>query len=100
MKATYAHIRRGENVYDDEGNFVKNVGGDIYLSHGQNPENTTAIFLDGVRINNDVFEIGLRIEPARDFIFNIIYNYNIESNLTKGINDYLSYVFIRFTLNY
>jgi len=100
LNLVYAHIRRGENVYDDEGNLVKNVGGDIYLSHGHNIENTTAIFLDGVRINNDVFEIGMRIEPARDFIFDIIYNYNIESNLTRGIKDYLSYGFIRFTLNY
>ncbi len=100
LNLVYAHIRRGENVYDDEGNLVKNVGGDIYLSHGHNLENTTAKFLDGLRINNDVFEIGMRIEPARDFIFDIIYNYNIESNLTKGIKDYLGYGFIRFTLNY
>jgi hypothetical protein len=100
LNIVYAHIRRGENIYDDEGNLIKNVGGDIYLSHGHSPENTTAIFLDGVRINNDVFEIGMRIEPARDFIFDIIYNYNIESNLTTGNKDYLSYGFIRFTLNY
>jgi len=100
LNLVYAHIRRGENVYDDEGNLVKNVGGDIYLSHGHNIENTTVKFLDGVRINNDVFEIGMRIEPARDFIFDIIYNYNIESNLTKGIKDYQSFGFIRFTLNY
>ncbi len=83
LNLVYAHIRRGENVYDDEGNLVKNVGGDIYLSHGHVLENTTAKFLDGIRINNDVFEIGIRIEPARDFIFDIIYNYNIESNITK-----------------
>ena len=100
LNIVYAHIRRGENIYDDEGNLIKNVGGDIYLSHGHNVENTTAKFLDGIRINNDVFEVGFRIEPARDFIFDIIYNYNIESNLTTGIKDYLSYGFIRFTLNY
>ena len=100
LNLVYAHIRRGENIYDDEGNLVKNVGGDIYLNHGHNPENTTALFLDGVRINHDVFEFGMRIEPVRDFIFDIIYNYNIKSNLTKGIKDYLSYGFIRFTLNY
>lgn len=100
LNFVYTHIRRGENVFDDEGNLVKNVGGDIYLSHGYNPVNTTAKFLDGIRINNDVFEFGMRIEPARDFIFDIIYNYNIESNITSGIKDYFSYGFIRFTLNY
>ncbi len=96
----YAHVRRGENIYDEDGNLAKNVGGDIYLSHGASPDSKTAKFLDGIRINNDVFEIGLRIEPSRDFIFDIIYNYNIESNLTESIKNYNSYGLIRFTLNY
>jgi hypothetical protein len=94
----YRHIRRGENVYDDNGNLIKNVGGDIFLSHGSNPENTTATFLDGIRINNDIVEVGLRLEPVRDFIFDVVYNYNIENNLTEGMKNYLSYGYIKFSL--
>jgi hypothetical protein len=94
----YRHIRRGENVYDDGGNLIKNVGGDVFVSHGSNPENTTAKFLDGIRINNDIVEVGLRVEPVRDFIFDVVYNYNIENNLTEGIKSYLSYGYVRFSL--
>jgi len=94
----YRHIRRGENVYDDDGNLIKNVGGDVFLSHGTNPENTTAKFLDGIRIDNDIIEVGLRLEPIRDFLFDVVYNYNIENNLTEGMKNYLSYGYIKFTM--
>ena len=94
----YRHIRRGENIYDNVGNLIKNVGGDIFLNHGPNPENTTAKFLDGIRIDNDIINVGLRLEPVRDFIFDVVYNYNIENNLTEGMKNYLSYGFIKFTL--
>jgi hypothetical protein len=93
----YRHIRRGENVYDDEGNLIKNVGGDVFKSHGFNPEDETAKFLDGIRIDNDIVEVGLRLEPVRDFIFDVVYNYNIENNLTEGMKSYLSYGYMRFS---
>jgi hypothetical protein len=94
----YRHIRRGENVHNDEGNLIKNVGGDVFLGHGTDPENETAQFLEGIRINNDILEVKLRLEPVRDFIFDVVYNYNIENNLTEGMKSYLSYGYIRFSL--
>ena len=100
MNFNYAFVRSGENIYDGDGNLVKNVGGDIYLNHDSRPENDKAYFLDGVRINNNIFEIGLRIEPVRDFIFDIIYNYNVEKNLTTGEKINTSYGYIRFSLEY
>lgn len=96
----YHFVRRGENVYDAEGNLIKNVGGDINLTHGTVPENTQAIFLDGIRINNNIFQLGLKIEPIRDFIFDIIYEVNNEKNISKGTTFNQSYGEIKFTLNY
>jgi len=96
----YAFVRSGENVYDINGNLVKNVGGDIYLNHDSRPENDQAYFLDGIRFNHNIFELGLRIEPVRDFIFDIIYNYNVEKNLTTGEKINTSYGYIRFSLEY
>jgi hypothetical protein len=96
----YRHQRNGENIYDNEGNLIKNVGGDIFFSHRSNPEIETAPFLDGIRINTDVFQAGVRIEPARDFIFDIIYNYRIQNNLTEGYKQDYSYGLIKFTLEY
>ena len=96
----YHFIRRGENIYDDQGNLIKNVGGDLNISHGPNPENQDAIFLDGIRFNTNIFQLGLRIEPIRDFVFDIIYNYNQEKNLTEGNINRQSYGLIRFQLGY
>jgi hypothetical protein len=96
----YHFIRRGENVYDAEGNLIKNVGGDINLTHGIVPENTQTIFLDGIRIDNNIFQMGFRIEPIRDFIFDFIYEYNREKNLSEGTTFNQSYGEIKFTLNY
>ena len=96
----YRYIRRGENVYDTSGTLIKNVGGDIDISHGPVPENETAIFLDGIRINNNIFTAAVRVEPFRDFIFHLTYQYDYEENLTLGTNSNLSYGVIRFQLGY
>jgi len=96
----YRYIRSGENVYDENGNLIKNVGGDIYLTHGSHPENGNAIFLDGIRVDNHIINCNLRIEPVRDFIFEIIYNLNHQKNITDEVTNDQSYGEIKFTLNY
>ena len=96
----YRFIRRGENIYDDDGNLIKNVGGDIYISHKSNPENKDAIFLDGIRFNNNNFILDLRIEPARDFIFVIGYEFDNEKNLAENTSHNTSYGYIKFSLGY
>jgi hypothetical protein len=96
----YHFIRRGENLYDQQGNLVKNVGGDMNISHGTNPENKDAKFLDGERFNNNYLQLDLRVEPIRDFIFDFIYSYNHEKNLTENVSNVQSYGLIKFQLGY
>lgn len=100
LSLDYHFIRRGENVYDDMGNLVKNVGGDLNISHAIEPENENAYFLDGVRFNNNIFQIGVRVEPIRDFVFELIYNYEQEKNLTEESVTKQNYGLLKFTLNY
>jgi len=100
LSLDYHFVRRGENIYDEQGNLKKNVGGDLNISHRQNPENENAYFLDGIRFNNNIFEVGIRIEPIRNFIFNLIYNYNQEENLTKGDISRQSYGLFKFQIGY
>jgi len=100
LSLDYHFVRRGENIYDNQGNLIKNVGGDLNITHGPNPENENAYFLDGIRFNNNIIQLGLRIEPIRDFVFDIIYNYDQEKNLTEGSEIKQSYGLIKFTLNY
>lgn len=100
MSGEYRFSRSGKNLYDENGNLIKNVGGDIFLSHPDLVENTTAKFLDGERINTSHLILGFRIEPIRDFYFDIWYNYIINKNITKSFTDKLSYLLIKFTLEY
>ena len=96
----YRYQRSGENLYAEDGTLIKNVGGDIALSHGYELQTDRAYFLDGERINTNFFSVGFRIEPIRDFIFDLSYNYSNQKNTTKNITDILSYALLKFTLEY
>ncbi len=96
----HSFIRRGENEYDDYGNLIRNVGSDIFLSHGEVPESNYAYFLDGIRVNNNLFKFEVRVEPIRDIIFDISYNYCISNNLSKELKDDISFAMLRFTIEY
>ena len=96
----YRYQREGNNVYADDGTLIKNVGGDVALSHGYILETDRAYFLDGERVNTNFFSLGVRVEPIRDFIFDISYNLNKSTNTTKNIKSELSYALFRFTLEY
>ena len=96
----YRYQREGNNVYADDGTLIKNVGGDVALSHGYILETDRAYFLDGERVNTNFFSVGFRVEPIRDFIFDISYNFNKSTNTTKNISSEISYALLRFTLEY
>ena len=46
-----------------------------------------AYFLDGERVNTNFFSVGFKIEPIRDFIFDISYNYSNQKNITINTTD-------------
>lgn len=96
----YRYVREGNNVYDDNGNLIKNVGGDIALTHGVNIINEHAPFLDGERVNYNYFITGFRIEPVRGYIFDVSFNYRDQKNITKNTSENLSYALLKFTLEY
>lgn len=100
LSIEYRYQREGNNIYSDDGTLIKNVGGDIALTHGYVLKTDRAFFLDGERINTKFFSAGLRIEPIRDFIFDISFNYQNQSDITKNISTNLSYALFKFTLEY
>lgn len=97
---SYAHSRKGNNIYDDQGNLIKNVGGDVFLGYDLQTDNKYAPFLDGEQVNSDNVAATLRIEPIRGFVFDINYTYNYSNNLYKKIKSDNSFAFIRFLLDY
>lgn len=100
MTIEYRYQREGNNVYSADGTLIKNVGGDIALSHGYILQTDRAYFLDGERVNTNYYSVGLRIEPIRDFIFDISYNQKSSSNITKNFTSKLNYALLKFTLEY
>jgi hypothetical protein len=100
LSGEYRFSRKGKNIYDENGNLVKNVGGDIFLSHPEIVVEKTAKFLDGERINTSNFILGIRIEPIREFYFDILLNHISTRNLNKSKSDNLTYGLIKFTLEY
>ncbi len=100
LTGEYRFTRKGNNMYDEQGNLIKNVGGDIFISHPDIIENKTAKFLDGERLNTLHLILGFRIEPIREFYFDIYFNYLESKNLTKSAKNVLSYGLVKFTLEY
>jgi hypothetical protein len=100
MTLEYRYSREGNNVYAEDGTLIKNVGGDIALTHGYVIDTDRAFFLDGERVNTNYFSVGFRIEPLRDYIFDISYNYSKQEYLVKNFSDELSYALFKFTLEY
>ncbi len=96
----YRYQRKGNNIYADDGTLIKNVGGDIALSHGYILQTDRAYFLDGERVNTNFFSAGFRIEPIRGYIFDLTYNYNQNHNLAKEMKNDISYALLKFTLEY
>lgn len=96
----YRHIRKGNNIYDAEGNLIRNVGGDVAYTFRDGVDNTEAKFLDGERVNTDNFLINFRFIPIRNYTFNFYYVYNIDKNITKGFKDEQSYAYIRLNIDY
>lgn len=102
LRLTFEHrfVRKGENEYDELGNLVRNVGSDIFLTHGTVPDSTHYYFLDGIRVNKNIFRFGIRIEPVRDFILDISYNHILLNNVSFQNKSDLNYLLFKFTLEY
>lgn len=97
---SYAHSRKGNNIYDEQGNLIKNVGGDVFLGYNLQTDGKYAPFLDGEQVNSDNIAATLRIEPIRGFVFDFNYTYNYSNNLYRKIKSDNSFAFVRFLLDY
>ena len=100
MSLIYQRIRKGENVYDSNGDLVKNVGGNVNQPYRPDIDPEDANFLDGNRVYTDVAELSVRLEPIRNFVFDIKYAYRKENHLDENFINDTSFGSIKLSIDY
>jgi hypothetical protein len=93
LNLLYRHQRSGEGiVVDSSGVLQANYGGNINFGLGDAYLRTNK-FLDGVRINRDLLNIGIYWEPYRQFYLTGNYELRMINNLTDNYKTNDSYFF-------
>lgn len=100
LNLLYKRIRKGNNIYDANGNLVKNVGGSVFQKYRYGVDPDDMFFLDGERVNTNVYQMDLKYEPIIGFNFHLVYNYSGMSNITKNTFADLSYGYLRLNIEY
>lgn len=93
-----SYVRKGKNQYDNNGNLIKNVGGDIYLSHPDFMPNKTALFLDGERWNYTFYTLGICLEPVNEIIFDLILRMEKEVKLSNNEKQSITFALLKMKL--
>jgi hypothetical protein len=75
FKFDYSHALHGNNIYDSEGNLVRNVGGNVFQNLTLY-DSKFANLLDGERETADAFTFALDYELLYGFYGNLYYQYN------------------------
>jgi hypothetical protein len=96
----YQFIRKGNNIFDAQGNLVKNVGGDIFQTYRDGVDDPDAPFLAGERVNTNAFNLSFRYQPIKNFSFTFKYVYSIDYNETKDTKNDTSYGFLWMNIDY
>ncbi|PKL84273.1 MAG: hypothetical protein CVV24_00920 [Ignavibacteriae bacterium HGW-Ignavibacteriae-3] len=91
----YQYIRHGENIYDSEGNLSFNAGGSAFVPHRAGIDPIRIDFLDGERINSNIFTLNVKYEPVRQFVFEFAYKQLMKKNITHDIDDNSSYAYLK-----
>jgi hypothetical protein len=100
FNAGYQKVRSGENIVDEDGNVIRNVGGDVFLPYRGEIDVEETFFLDGIRINSHRLLLSTRLEPIRDIALSINYEYQKEDNLTEGNSESIHYGYLQLNIDY
>jgi len=99
LNLSYAFSRKGNNFVDSFGDLI-NVGGDVNLPYNRTLDGEDKPFLAGERVNTGIFTANVKVEPLKDYIFDIGYILRNTENLTKNTSSKQSYGFVRLSISY
>ena len=85
LKFLFQHQRSGEGIIlDSNGSIAANYGGNINFGLGDAYLRTNG-FLDGFRVNRDIFTFNLLWQPVKQFYIEGKFQYRITDNISKDI---------------
>lgn len=96
----FQRVRSGENIFDGRGNLLFNAGGNYMIPHRQAIDSTHIDFLEGERVNQNIFTLSFRVEPIREVFFDLFYKLILERNLIKEVSNNSGYAYIKMTLEF
>ena len=91
----YQQVRSAENIYDGLGNLIFNSGGDYMVPWREGIDAKYIDFLEGERINQNIFAVSFRIEPVREIYFDLLYKFVSQKNLTNKISENSSFAYLQ-----
>lgn len=92
----YQYVRSGENIYDNSGRLVFNAGGDPFVAYRFDIDPKYINFLDGERINHNIFTTNIKYEPWRKIYFDLTYKFVAQKNVTRNLSSENSFAMFRF----
>lgn len=92
--------RRGNNIIDENGILIRNVGGELLRPYEVFQVDLIAPFLDGERVDEDLLIVNLRVEPIRNLSFEARYGYQLQTFVTRGGSQSQSFFTLRFLVEY
>lgn len=95
LNFVFKHQRSGEGfLYDSDGKIIRNFGGDV--NRGDLDAIAPNIFLMGNRVNRNIFNFSIHIEPVRQFFIDIDYSFQSIDKiyLSKTFSDQFLYTTI------
>ncbi|MGA2667561.1 MAG: capsule assembly Wzi family protein [Ignavibacteria bacterium] len=82
LALTFKHQRSGENLTDSIGNVLINYGSNIL--HGENDFVIKNIFLNGLRVDRNIFIAEITWQPIRQYFLSIKYQYEAVDNIFQN----------------
>ena len=96
----YRKIRKGNNVIDENGILIRNVGGDLLRPYEISQVNPIALFLDGERVDSHLIVFNLRYEIVRNWVAEARYTYRFDSFITQSITATQPFFTLRLSAEY
>ena len=85
LKTSFFYSLHGENVVDENGNIVKNVGGDLTIGH-RTDDSENVKFLDGIREYRRAYSMTLTYQPLKNYFISVAFDF-VNNSLAGDIRE-------------